>query len=175
MTLRQFLNTLDHEVFVRVRPHDLMRDKTDIVMWSADWIGGSGYPDEVEKYLECEANDLSVELHPDPENPDGAFVPMLVVYAYTFAKPEPAEVFVLERISDYGTGEKYYDCRVFLDEKCAMAAMRDSYNSEIDAFEKTPDYSKSVLLDDSAKLVFPGSMEINWKVNVRETEDNDYR
>lgn len=88
MTLRQFLNILDHEVWVRVRPHGPVRDKPDIVLWSADWIGGSGYPDKVEKYLECEADDLSIEFHPDPEDPDGTIVPMLVVYAITFTKSD---------------------------------------------------------------------------------------
>ena len=176
MTIKQFLNTLDHEVWVRVRPHGPVRDKPDIVMWSADWIGGAGYPDEVVKYLECEANELSVELHPDPENPDGAFVPMLVVYAITFAKPEPVEVCLLEKMSIHRNGYRDFWCRAFLYKECAKAAMRDAYNSEIDASETAPDYSKSVLLDDSATLVFPGRDEtICWGIGVRETEDNGYK
>lgn len=87
MTLKQVLDLLDHEVWIRVRPHGLIRDKPDILMWSADWIGGSGYPDEVEKYLECEADDLSVGIYPDPD-PNGGIVPMLVVYAYMFTESD---------------------------------------------------------------------------------------
>lgn len=175
MTLRQFLNTLDHEVWVRVRPQHMMRAESDIVLWSADWIGGSGYPDEVEKYLECEADDLSIEIHPDPEGLQGAFAPMLVVYAYVYAKPVPVEVLVLEKTSVRRNGFRDFRCRVFLDKECAKAALRDGYNSEIDASEKAPDYSKSFLLDDSASLVFPEGAEIRWEVHVEKTEDNNYR
>lgn len=175
MTLRQVLNLLDHEVWVRVRPHGPVRDKPDIVLWSADWIGGSGWPDEAGKYLECEADDLSVELHPDPENPDGAFVPMLVVYAYTFAKPDPVEVFVLEKTSDYdGSGSKHYECRVFLDEECAKAALRDQYDSEIDARNVKPSKT-SVLKDTYAWLEFVNGVTIEWTLRLLLTEDNDYR
>jgi hypothetical protein len=175
MTLRQVLGLLDHEVWVRVRPHGPVRDKPDIVLWSADWIGGSGYPDEVEKYLECEADDLSVELHPDPESPDGAFVSMLVVYAYTFAKPDPIEVFVLEKTSDYdGSGSKHYECRVFLDEECAKAALRDQYDSEIDARDVKPSKT-SVLKDTYAWLEFVNGVTIEWTLRLLLTEDNDYK
>lgn len=174
MTLKQFLNTLDHEVWVRVRPHHLGHAKSDIVLWSADWIGGSGYPDEVEKYLECEVDDLSAELHPDPEGVE-ALAPMLVVYAYVYAKPVPVEVFVLEKTTVLRNGFRSFWCRVFLDEECAKAALRDDYNSEIDASEKAPDYSRPFLLDDSASLVFPEGVEIRWETHVKKTADNDYR
>lgn len=174
MTLRQILNALDHEVWVRVRPHGPVRDKPDIVAWSADWIGGSGYPDEVEKYLECEADDLSIEFHPDPEDPDGTIVPMLVVYAITFAKPEPVKVFVLEKVSDYGPGMKHYECRVFLDKECAKAALRDQYDSEIDAWCIKPS-KKSVLKDTEARLEFVNYAIFEWKLQELLTEDGDYR
>lgn len=174
MTLKQFLNTLDHEVWVRVRPHHLGHAKSDIVLWSADWIGGSGYPDEVEKYLECEVDDLSAELHPDPEGIE-ALVPMLVVYAYTYAKPVPVEVFVLEKTSDYdGSGSKHYECRVFLDEECAKAALRDQYDSEIDVRNVKPSKT-SVLKDTYAWLEFVNGVTIEWTLRLLLTEDNDYR
>jgi len=174
MTLRQFLNALDHEVWVRVRPHGMVRDKPDIVVWSADWIGGSGYPDEVGKYLGCWADDLSVELHPDPEDPGGAIVPMIVVYAITFAKPEPVEVFVLEKVSGYGAGENHYECRVFLDEECAKAALRDQYDSEIDARDVKPSKT-SMLRDTHVLLEFTNGVTIQWELRKLLTEDGDYK
>jgi len=175
MTLRQILNALDHEVWVRVRPHGPVRDKPDIVVWSADWIGGSGYPDEVEKYLECEADDLSIEVYPDPEGLQGAFVPMVVVNVYTFVKPDPVEVFVLEKTSDYdGSGSKHYKCRVFLDEECARAALRDQYDSEIDAREVKPSKT-SVLRDTHALLEFANGVTIQWELRRLLTEDKDYK
>lgn len=176
MTLRQFLNTLDHEVWVRVRrPPGPVRAEPDIVLRSADWIGGSGYPGEVEKYLGCEADDLSVELHPDPENPGGAFVPMLVVHAYTYAKPDPVEVFVLEKEIDCdGSGSKHHECRVFLDEGCAKAALRDQYDSEIDARNIKPSKT-SVLQDTYAWLAFVDGVTVEWTLQMLLTEDNGYR
>ena len=174
MTLRQFLNTLDHEVWVRVRPHGPVRDKPDIVVWSADWIGGYGYPDEIGKYLECEADDVSIEFYSDPEDSDGAIVPMLVVYAYTSVKPDPVEVFVLEKTSDYGTDGKCHECRVFIDEECAKAALRDQYDSEIDARDVKPSKT-SVLRDTHAWLEFVNGVTIQWVLRRLLTEDNDYR
>jgi hypothetical protein len=177
MTLKQVLGLLDHEVWIRVRPHGPIRDKPDIVMWSGDWIGASGYPDEVEKYLECEADDLSAELHPDPEAPDDgsvAIVPMLVVYANTFVKPDPVKVFVLEKSSDYGTGVKHYECRVFLNKERAKAALRDQYDSEIDARDVRPS-KKSRLKDTDAWLEFANGVIIEWKLRELLTEDGEYR
>ena len=174
MTLREVLNLMDHEVWVRVRPHGPTRAKPDVVLWSADWIGGSGYPDEVGKYLECEADDLSIEVLPDPEGLQGAFAPMIVVYAYTYAKPTPVEVFVLEKTSDYGTDEKHHECRVFLDERCAKAALRDQYDSEIDAREIKPS-KQSMLRDTQALLEFANGVTIQWEIRKLLTEDGDYR
>lgn len=75
MTLEQVLDLMDHEVWVRVRPHK--RGPTgevilpDIVVWSADWIGGGGVspsvPEELKGYLYWGADDLSVETYDDPE------------------------------------------------------------------------------------------------------------
>lgn len=80
MTLRDILNLMDHEVWVRVMLCG--RDKPDIVLWSADWIGGSGYPDEIEEYLEYDADDMSTELHQNPERRRIALEPMIVVCVY---------------------------------------------------------------------------------------------
>ena len=77
MTVRDMLNTLDHEVNVVVSP--LALGSADIYVWSADWIGGSGWPEELEKYLDCETDDIYVELRDDPEKEYYHPVPMLVL------------------------------------------------------------------------------------------------
>ena len=102
MTLKEVLNLMDHEVWVRVRPHKRgPTDETilpDIVIWSADWIGGGGIspytPEELKDYLDWGADDLSVEMHDDPElqgtlGPQHE-VPMIVVNAYQYGAEEPA-------------------------------------------------------------------------------------
>ena len=88
MTLREVLNLADHEVWLRVRPHKHTlvageSDPEDIVVWSADWIMNSFLPPEtgleLEKYLDWDADDLSIEFHPvGREKP----TPMLVINAY---------------------------------------------------------------------------------------------
>ena len=85
MTLRNVLDLLDHEVWVRVRPYKNYENPADdAVFWSADWIGGGVddpfIPKEIKTCLDWEADDLSIETHPNPE--DGEDVPMLVVNAY---------------------------------------------------------------------------------------------
>lgn len=181
MTLMEVLNLMDHEVWVRVRVHNGGENnpEDDLVFWSADWIGGGladpGMPTGLEDYLECEADDLSIEVHPDPEGLQGAFAPMVVVNVYTFAKPDPVEVFVLEKTSDYdGSGSKHYECRVFLDEECARAALRDQYDSEIDAREVKPSKT-SVLRDTHALLEFANGVTIQWELRRLLTEDKDYK
>lgn len=90
MTLEEVLDLMDHEVWVRVRPH--RRDPPDeavlpdVVVWSADWIMQKYLPDELGQYLRWGADDISVEMHDDPElrgtpGPKDR-VPMLVVNAY---------------------------------------------------------------------------------------------
>ena len=86
ITVRKVLNLMDHEVWVRVRVND-GREKDpayDLVLWSADWIGGGeddpGIPNGLDKVLEWNADDLSIELHKDPDNPERTS-PMLVVNA----------------------------------------------------------------------------------------------
>lgn len=86
MTLREVLNLLDHEVWVRVRIHD-GREKdpaNDLVLWSADWIGGGGddpgMPKGLSDVLEWDADDLSIELRETPGNPL-LVLPMIVVHA----------------------------------------------------------------------------------------------
>jgi len=84
MTLREVLNLADHEVWLRVRPHKHQlvageSDPEDIVVWSADWIMNSYLPPELEKYLDWDADDLSIEFHPvGRQKPE----PMLVINAY---------------------------------------------------------------------------------------------
>lgn len=92
MTVREFLNTLDHEVWAKVRPNKteiaaLFRSerKDDIFFWSADWIGGD--PETIARlapYLDWTADDVVAEVldYPDREHP----VPVIVVCAYP---PEP--------------------------------------------------------------------------------------
>ena len=92
MTLKQVLDLMDHEVRVRVRIND-GREKSpanDLVVWSADWIGGGeddpGMPDGLGAVLGWDGDDLSVECHADGP---GAAVPEIVVNAYPPAKEEP--------------------------------------------------------------------------------------
>jgi len=89
MTLEEVLDLMDHEVWVRVRPHK--RGPTDevilpdVVVWSADWIGGGGnapfVPEELKDYLGWGADDLSIEYHPTGRQKP---TPMIVVHAYQY-------------------------------------------------------------------------------------------
>ena len=86
MKVREALNLMDDEGWVRVRVND-GREKdpaNDLVLWSADWIGGGeddpGIPDGLADVLDWNADDLSIELHRDPDNPE-RISPMLVVNA----------------------------------------------------------------------------------------------
>ena len=87
----------------------------------------------------------------------------------------PVKVFVLEKLSDYGTGVERTRCRTFLDETRARAAMRDDYDSEIDAADKAPDPEASLVTARGAVLRFPGGVRFDWMIHERVTEDNDYR
>jgi len=89
MTLEEVLDLMDHEVWVRVRPHK--RGPTDevilpdVVVWSADWIMNSFLPPEtgveLGKYLAWGADDLSIEYHPTGRQKP---TPMIVVHAYQY-------------------------------------------------------------------------------------------
>ena len=94
MTLEEVLDLMDDEVWVRmrIRTRDGGRKdpEDDLVLWSADWIGGGladpGMPTGLEDYLDWDADDLSVEMYDDPEfrgtrGPQDK-VPMIVVNAY---------------------------------------------------------------------------------------------
>lgn len=84
MTLKEVLDLMDHEVWVRVRVHDANDKTRDLVLWSADWIGGGiedpGMPDGLADVLERDADDLSVERHPAPDGPEMQIV--VNVYKY---------------------------------------------------------------------------------------------
>lgn len=83
MTVQDVLNLMDHEVWVCVRVHGAGGKTRDLVLWSADWIGGGiedpGMPDGLKDVLEWDADDLSVET-------DRRRRPtlMIVVNAYPF-------------------------------------------------------------------------------------------
>ena len=86
-TVRKVLNLMDHEVWVRVRVND-GREKdpaNDLVLWSADWIGGGeddpGMPDGLADVLDWDADDLSVELHDTTGIYSWKTAPMIVVNA----------------------------------------------------------------------------------------------
>lgn len=86
MTLREVLDLMDHEVWVRVRVHDASEKTRDLVLWSADWIGGGeddpGVPDGLKAVLDWDGNDLSIEMRNDLERTGFIIIPMLVVNAY---------------------------------------------------------------------------------------------
>lgn len=81
MTVREALNLMDDEVWVRVRVNDA-HGVYDLVLWSADWIGGGeddpGMPERLADILEWDAGDLSVEHSVGPDGP----TQMIVVNAY---------------------------------------------------------------------------------------------
>ena len=86
-TVQEVLNLMDHEVWVRVRVND-GREKdpaNDLVLWSADWICGGeddpGMPKGLVDVLEWNADDLSVEMHDNPDNPAWHIMPMIVINA----------------------------------------------------------------------------------------------
>ena len=84
MTVREVLNLMDDEVWVRVRVNDV-HGVYDLVLWSSDWIGGGeddpGMPERLADVLEWDADDLTVELHADVGTEK---IPMLVVNAYNY-------------------------------------------------------------------------------------------
>lgn len=82
MTVRDVLNLMDHEVWVRIRPDG---ESEDMVLWSADWIGGDYNSECVDPYLDWDGDDISIEMRKDPDHP-GSDVPMLVVRAFGRSK-----------------------------------------------------------------------------------------
>ena len=84
MTVREALNLMNIEVWVRVRVNDV-HGVYDLVLWSTDWIGGGendpGMPEGLSDVLEWDADDLTVELHADVGTEK---IPMLVVNAYNY-------------------------------------------------------------------------------------------
>lgn len=84
MTLREVLNLMDHEVWVRVRINDGKKKNPgkDLVLWSADWHGGGeddpGMPDGLKAVLDWDGDDLSVENYVGPNG----LAQMIVVNAY---------------------------------------------------------------------------------------------
>jgi len=101
MTVRDVLNLMGDEVWVRVRINDggEVDPANDLVLWSADWIGGGeddpGMPDGLKDVLKWDADDMSVEMYDNPEliydDPEIWGIPgledrvlVLVVNAYPF-------------------------------------------------------------------------------------------
>ena len=89
MRVREVLNLMDDEVWVRVRVNDA-RGVYDLVLWSSDWIGGGkddpGMPERLADVLEWDADDLAVEPHADIGS---RMIPMIVVNAYNFQEKRP--------------------------------------------------------------------------------------
>lgn len=92
MTVREVLNLMDHEVWVRVRVND-GREKdpaNDLVLWSADWIGGGTdglfVPKGLADVLDWDADDVSIECHPTGRQKP---TPMIVVNAYNDLSGKP--------------------------------------------------------------------------------------
>lgn len=84
MTLKEVLDLMDHEVWVRVRINDGRKKDpaSDLVLWSADWHGGGiedpGMPDGLKAVLGWDGDDLSVENYVGPNG----LAQMIVVNAY---------------------------------------------------------------------------------------------
>ena len=95
MKLEEVLDSMDHEVWVRVRPHVLSSTDDvvlpDVVVWSADWIGGGAddplIPKKLKNYLNWGAGDLSIETWPVGRRKR---TPMIVVHAYHCSAEERA-------------------------------------------------------------------------------------
>ena len=175
MTVREILNLLDHEVWVRVRPVGMSRSKPDLVFFSADWHGNAYLPKQLEKYLDWDGDDMYVDMYKDPEDRSKK-VPMLVICAQDFPQ-DPVRVYVLEMIDDplNGSDLATTKCRTFLELDNARTAMRDEYESEIDAADAEPDYDGSHLGNWEAVLRFPDGRRFDWIIRVQDTEDADYR
>lgn len=84
MTVKDVLDLMDDEVWVRIRVNDADGKTRDLVLWAADWIGGGiedpGMPDGLAEVLEWDADDLSVERHLTPDGPEM----QIVVNAYNY-------------------------------------------------------------------------------------------
>lgn len=174
MTLKEVLNLMDHEVRVCVRVHGAGGKTRDLVLWSADWIGGGeddpGMPDGLKDVLEWDADDVSVEMYDGPEDR----VPTLVVNARDMVQ-DPPTVYVLEKLADYGAGACAPEYRVFLDGSRAEAAMKDDYDAETDSRDCDVDEDGSHITSVDAALRFLDGVKIKWAVHARTAEDNDYR
>ena len=89
MKVREVLNLMDDEVWVRVRVNDV-HGVYDLVLWSTYWIGGGkddpSMPERLADVLEWDADDLAVEPHADVGS---RMIPMIVVNAYSFQEKRP--------------------------------------------------------------------------------------
>lgn len=82
MTMRDVLNLMDHEVWVC----GTNVDGTPLfTVWPADWIGGHKETlDELEPWLDYDADDMRMQRYPDPEH-EGvglSFIPMITCTLY---------------------------------------------------------------------------------------------
>lgn len=80
MTVYNVLRLLDHEVWAEVVPEDNKGDGLDLMVWSADWIGGSDYPQDLKRFLDWVVDDIRVKVGTDPET--HRRTPVLVIPAY---------------------------------------------------------------------------------------------
>lgn len=88
LTVRDALSLLDHEVWAEVVPQTcrpgLYQNNPGHMVWSADWIGGSGYQQDFKRFLDWEVDDIRVKVGTDPETHKRT--PVLVIPAYEPAR-----------------------------------------------------------------------------------------
>ena len=80
MTVYNVLCLLDHEVWAEVVPENNQGDGLDLMVWSADWLGDRGWPEDLKRFLDWEVDDISVKVGTDPET--HRRTPVLVIPAY---------------------------------------------------------------------------------------------
>ena len=83
MKVRDILNHLDDEVWVEVVPENGEGKGLDLMVWTADWIGGAYWPEDLNRFLGWEVDGIRIKMGRSPET--GKRTPVLVVPA---TKPE---------------------------------------------------------------------------------------
>ena len=80
LKVRDVLNLLDHEVWVEVLPMGVTVKGLDLMVWSADWHCDQYWPEDLEGFLDWEADDIRVKVGTNPETHKRT--PVLVIPAY---------------------------------------------------------------------------------------------